>query len=370
MPRKRIIWPTLVALSFAVAAGVLAPRWLDTLARLSIQDDPVAIANRAVQARLSAERAEREIEEALKADDVELADSFVALAAERGIAIKPELTARVQAAHSATARTLRNARSFARGLIIGEPSDMVGFAGTAVGDFFVFGDVRDATREGIHYVRGQPVDEVVLGLSCVGIAITAGTYASLGAGAPARIGLTVVKTAMKTGRLGMRMTSWLARSLHGVVDVAAARRAVTQVSLAEPALAERALRDAVKLDRAQGLLDALRDVGRIEAKAGARTALDSLKVAEGPRDLSRLARLAAAKGGKTRAIIKLAGRAAIVLGFATFELASWALSAIVFVFGFLSAVRSMTERATLRYIGWRKTRSEPSQPMVLALAPA
>jgi hypothetical protein len=356
MPRKRILWPVLAALLFAVGAGMLAPRWLDTLSLLSIQDDPVAIADRVVAAKLSAARAEREIEEALAADDVDLANSFVDLAADRGIPISPALTDRVKAANSGSARTARNVRSFARGLIIGEPSDMVGLAGTAVGDLFVFGDVRDATREGIHYVKGEPVDEPVLGLACVGLAITAGTYASFGVGAPARVGFTVVKAAAKTGRLGLRMTSWLTRSLRGVVDLAGVRRALTQASLTEPAFVERALRETVKLDKAQGLVAALGDVGRIEAKAGTQTALDSLKVAEGPRDLSRFARLAAAKGGKTRAIIKLAGRAAIVLTFAAFDLVSWAFSAIIFLFGFLSAVRSTTERATLRYIQWRKAR--------------
>ena len=30
----------------------------------------------------------------------------------------------------------------------GEPNDMAGLAGTTLGDLFVFGDIRDAAREG------------------------------------------------------------------------------------------------------------------------------------------------------------------------------------------------------------------------------
>ena len=52
----------------------------------------------------------------------------------------------------------------------------------------MFGDIRDAVREGTRYATGQQVDELVLGLSCVGIAITAGTYATFGAAAPVRAG--------------------------------------------------------------------------------------------------------------------------------------------------------------------------------------
>ena len=350
MRHKHILWPVFAAIFLAAVASALAPRLIDK-ARLWVEDDPVVIAERAVDARLSGAVAAREIEAALAADDIDLADSFVALAAERGIAIEPQLAARVEAAHSTAARAARSARHFARGLVIGEPNDAVELAGTALGDLFVFGDVRDATRESIHYVKGEAVDRPVLGLACVGLVITAGTYLSAGFATPVRVGVSLVKGAAKTGRLSVRMTAWLARALRDVVDIGGARRALVAGSFSE-----RALRDVVKLDKAEGLIDTMRDVGRVRASAGTRAALDSLKVAEGPRDVSRFARLAAAKGGKTRAIIKLAGRAAIMLGLTALEVASWALSAVLMLFGFLSAIRSATERATLRYIDWRKAR--------------
>src|SRR5258706_15950272 len=72
-------------------------------------------------------------------------------------------------------------------------------------------------------------------------------------------------------------------------------------------------REAVRVENATSLARLVGDVGRVQASVGTRAALDGLKLAEGPRDVSKIARLAAAKGGKTRAILKLAGRAAIVL---------------------------------------------------------
>ena len=132
--------------------------------------------------------------------------------------------AAVDDANSASAA----AGSFASGLITGEPKDMAGLAGTALGDLFVFGDIRDAVREGSRYVSGENYDQLILGLSCVGIAITAGTYATVGAAAPARLGLTAVKAARKTGRLSARMADWIGRSLRDVdrlVGAEARRRA-------------------------------------------------------------------------------------------------------------------------------------------------
>ena len=366
MPRKRLVWAVLAALALGAMAAALVPRGYDAGWLLLAQDDPVKLADHAVAERLTPAVAEREIDTALTAGDVDLANSFADLAAERTIAIKPELAARLADANSMSASAARNAGSFARGLFVGEPSDMVGLAGTTLGDLFVFGDIRDAVREGIHYAKGEQADELVLGLACVGLAVTAGTYASLGAGTPARVGLSLVKAAGKAGRISTHLASWVTRSVRGVVDMGALRRALAEASLTQPAVAVRAAREAVKLEKAEGLVNAVRDVGRVQAKAGTQAALDSLKIAQGPRDMARFARLAEAKGSKTRAIIKLAGRAAIALTFALFDLASWLFTALFVLFSFCSAVKSTTERTTLRYVRWRKARRWHKQMQALA----
>ena len=355
-PRKRLVWSVMAALGLGAMAAALVPRGYESGWLLLAQDDPIKLADHAVDQRLNPAVAEREIEAALAAGDVDLANSFVDLAAERGIAIEPALAARLADANSTMTRTVRNAGSFARGLFSGEPTDMVGMAGTAVGDLFVFGDIRDAAREGVHYAKGEPTDELVFGLACVGMAVTAGTYAARGLTAPVRAGLTLVKAGRKAGWMGARLATWVTRSVGDVVDMAAMRRTLATASITQPAIAVRAARDAVKLERAEGLVNAARDVGRVQAKAGTQAALESLKLSEGPRDLKRFARLAEAKGSKTRAIIKLAGRAAIWVTFALFDLASALFSALFALFGFCSAVKSTTERTTLRYIRWRKAR--------------
>jgi len=366
-PGKRIRWPLLVALALAAGAIALVPRGFDAGWLLVAQDDPVQLADRVVEKSFTPAVAEQEIAAALEAGDVDLANSFVDLAAERGIALPPQLMDKVKAANSTSATAARNAENFAHGLITGQPDDMVGLAGTTLGDLFVFGDVRDAVREGVHLAKGEKADELVLGLACVGIAVTAGTYASLGAGTPARVGLSLVKAARKTERLGAHMASWVTRSVREVVDMGKLRTALAAASLAEPAVAVRAAREAVKLDKAEGLVNAARDVGRVQAKAGTQAAMDGLKLAEGPRDMSRLSRLAAAKGSKTRAILRLAGRAAIVLTMAAFDLASWLFTALLVLFGFCSAVKSTTERTTLRYVRWRKARRQRRALKAMAL---
>ena len=217
----------------------------------------------------------------------------------------------------------------------------------------MFGDIRDATREGVRLATGHEADKLILGSACVGLAITAGTYVTLGGGTPVRLGLSLVKAARRTGKLSGRMAEWLGRSLRDAVDLGALRRAF---GLSEPALAANAAREAVKVEKAGGLVELVGNVGRVEAKAGTQAALDSLAVAEGPRDMSRFARLAAAKGGKTRAIIKLLGRAAIVLTASALELTMWLFWAAFMLLGFVSSCKTMVERMTLRHLHRRKAR--------------
>lgn len=128
----------------------------------------------------------------------------------------------------------------------------------------------------------------------------------------------------------------------------------------------RAIKAAVKLDRAGEMVAVVKDVGRVGEKAGARAAFDVLKVAEGPEDVARAARLAAARGGSTRAIIKILGRGALVLASGTFTLASWLFAALWALFGIVSSIKSMTERLSLAYFRRRRLRRERLRAVALA----
>jgi hypothetical protein len=316
----------------ALAAGGNA---VDEAQRYVAAGDPVAISDLRLDRIFSQGVAEREIRGALAAGDLDLAQSFLDLAADRNVQIDPGLVASVKDAQTNAATASHTAGRFVQGLWTGEPTDVASLAGTAVGDLFVFGDIRDAAREGKHYLLGEPADPWIFGLAGVGIAITAGTYASFGLGAPERVGLTLAKVARRTGRIN-------------------------------PVLAVRLAREAVKVEKAGGLAELVGDVGRIESKAGAQAALDSLQIAQEPRDVSLLARLSAAKGGKTRAIIKLLGRGAILLSVSALELAGWMLWAALLLFGFASSCKTAAERATLRYIRWRKARRIRAMELKLA----
>jgi hypothetical protein len=361
-PRRARLWPAaLAAVMFAGLVALLAPRGVEAGRAFAQESDPAAVADRMLDAKFTPEVAAHGIDDALAANDADLAKSYLDLADARHVAVDDDRRKRIAAAVADAASTTTALKSFAYGFVSGEPTDATSFAGTALGDLFVFGDIRDAVREGGRLATGEKVDTLVLGLSCLGLAITAGTYATLGAEAPVRVGLTMAKVARKTGRLSGELATSVGRMLRHVVDWGGLKKAITGVSITEPQLAVRAARDAVKVERAGRLVDLARDVGTIEAKAGTQGALESLKLAETPREMSRVARLAEKEGGKTRAILKIGGRTAIMLGAAAFSLASWLIGALIAVLGFVASLKRGVERMTENHLRRRKLRRQRAE---------
>ena len=325
---------------------------------MAAQDDPPALADARINSALQNNQkiVADNIEEALAKGDADLANSFVELAREKNILLPLEMTRRVADAVADERSTSHFAKRFATGLVTGNADDVASLSGTVTGDLFVIGDVRDVVRESKHLVMGEATDRLVLGLATAGLAVTAATYVSVGGATPVRAGISLVKDARKVGRLGEGLAEWAGRSARDVVDAPALEEAVASSSVLHPADSVSAIKAAFRANKAGGLIRLGKDVGRITEEAGTRGALDSLKLAEGPKDVSRAARLAEAEGGKTRAILKILGRGALLLASGMFDLALWLFSALFALFSVLCSIKSATERATQAWLDHKKAR--------------
>jgi hypothetical protein len=325
---------------------------------LAAQDDPAVLSDLQLNSvlRNNSVAIADNIEAALAAGDADLAGSFVELAREKNIAVTDDLARQVSDAVTEATSTSHLAKRFATGLVTGDADDVASLSGTVAGDLFVFGDVRDIVHEGKHLAMGEDTDHLVLGLATAGLAVTAATYVSVGGATPVRAGLTLVKDARKVGRLGEGLTQWAGRSARGMVDGPMLQQAVATGSVLRPGQTLTAIKAAFRAEKAGALVRLAKDVGRVGEKAGTRGALDTLRMAEGPKDVARAARLAESKGGQTRAILKLLGRGALLLAAGAFDLTLWVLGALLALFGFLSSVKATTERLTLAHLQRKKAR--------------
>lgn len=351
---RTIAAATGLAACLAVAAGMW-PQARDAARLLSAQDDPVALTDARLAVMQNRNAAIRDgVEAALAAGDADLAASFVALARAQGVELPDGLAARVAESVAAETSPVRQAGHFAGGFVTGEADDMAGLAGIVAGDLFMFGDIRDALREGGRLAAGGEADSLILGLAAAGLAVTAATYATAGAAAPLRAGLTVAKGARRAGRISGPLAAWGLRTGRELVDMPALRQAVASVSAVRPAQSVRAVKAAFRAEKAGALVRFGKDVGRIAGKTGGRGAADVLKVAHGPKEVARAARLAEAKGGQMRAVIKLFGRGALVLASGAFQLALWLFWLAWALLGALVSLKAMTERLTQTWCDRRR----------------
>jgi hypothetical protein len=347
---------TFVLLAAALAWVVPGVSGAVRLARAS--SDPVALSDIVVQGSLPAGRVAAEIDAALAAGDAELADSFVALADRNAVPVEEARRKRVAEAMEGSA--LGTAWNFARGAVIGDTDGVSGLAGAFAGDMVGIGDVRDLARESWNLATGEPADKLVMGLAAVGLGVTAATWLSAGEAAPARGGLTVIKRLRKAGRMSDAMVASLGRVVSEAVDLDGLGRAARSLGSFEIAAASDAAAAAVRPARLAPLAAMSRDAVRIAGKSGARSLDEAFALARSPKELSRVARLSEGLGRATRATLKIAGRAAIILTEGLVTIAAWLLTAIAWCLAVAMAAarfgrwlaRASRRRGRGRPTGW------------------
>lgn len=168
------------------------------------------------------------------------------------------LRADIIAARDAWGRRLRDLGS---GALTGTGDSMEALTGAVVADLFVFGDLRDLVIQSGRAARGEEADEVIVGLSAAGLALTAIPAADLGT--------AVLKFARRVGAL----SESFARSL---------------LRIARRALDER---------RFGPLLEVSQDAASLSQRAGAAPAMAILKNVDEAGDLRRATVFSAQPGG-------------------------------------------------------------------------
>ncbi len=202
----------------------------------------------------------------------------------------------------ARARWATVAATFARcaqGAWTGRGDEIAAVSCALASDLVVFGDVRDLTRQGLAWARGDATDPVLIGLSAVGLVATFAPHVDAGGG--------LLKAARRSGAL----SDELARAALRLVRTGTWNPLVNLFSDAGriarrvgPAGGARALRYADDVEDVAALarfvegapnpLLALRWAGKGAVRLGDDVALYGVALAKGPNGLA----LAAARGGR------------------------------------------------------------------------
>jgi len=90
----------------------------------------------------------------------------------------------------------------ASGVLTGKGACPESLVSATVSDFLIIGDIRDLIKGALNtFYYGEHADEFTMALAGVGIVASGITYASAGAASPAKVSVSLLKTAQKLGKL-------------------------------------------------------------------------------------------------------------------------------------------------------------------------
>jgi hypothetical protein len=173
----------------------------------------------------------------------------------------------------------------AEGVVWGSSDELEGQISAVASDFFVVGDIRDLTLEGLKWVNGEEVDEFTAALSAIGLAASAGSWLTAGGSLSAKPALSFLKTADKVGDV----PPWVRKELLRNVKL---------------------LKQTKRLDTTLDLLDTMNDLLKT---SGVRGTLKTLDRVEDLTALKRAAVFGKTFGKRSATLLDLTGDAGLTL---------------------------------------------------------
>ena len=339
-----------IGLALFVAGLLLSPNVWQSIKVLTLAGEG-AIAQYRL-ALISPEQYVTEIETALAARDGDLARSLIALAKDQKVAVPPALEQQLAELPAVDAFNV-----LGQGwncVVNGDFDSEAGFACVVATDLTSIGDVRDLATQGGNYLTGQPVNYLTLGLSTVGLSLTAATIGTGGAALPLRAGTSFLKAVNKLGKVPPRLANevgtMLARSLNrGALDEALVLARQFRIGdLGKP------LSRLFNPRSVAAVTDLANDFGRIGKVGGVRAMKMSVEAADSTRDVKVLAKTAERYQDRFPAVMKMLGKGVVRLADIMWRIGGWLVAAMLWLASmawFLLRATSATARFTGRMGG-------------------
>jgi hypothetical protein len=305
--------PGLIGLVLALrAAGPLIDLVQAELSRTPEVQEVEATLTAWTRAGTSPEQIDAELAKVFAADDIDGAAVWLKVAEMTGYPVRPEWRARYEAETSTVRTVARDLGDGAVGFATGEGRGVAGHAGAFLSDIMVVGDARDVGFELWNFATDKPVDQLTLGLSGLGLVLTAATYGSGGAAILSRGVLSTFKLAWRTGRLTGRFAGRLGRLVAEVVDFPVLRRQAREAGWWTTVTSPGAIfTSAIRRDRLVALDEAAAAGGRIVDRVGTSHSVELLRYVDDVPDLRRVDEVSAVMGDRTLAVFTVLKRGAL-----------------------------------------------------------
>ena len=169
------------------------------------------------------------------------------------------------------------------GIVQGGSDEDIGRASAIASDFLVIGDIRDLSIEGVHYANDKKVDKLIVALSSLGLLATATTVYTMGATAPIKTSISL----LKYGKRVNKIPSWFQTELIKYTKIAKETKSLKQINtLLEP-------------------------VHKLYNKVGLNQTLHMLKISKNSNELKALANFGSRFGKKSQVLLQTTNNKAL-----------------------------------------------------------
>lgn len=310
--------------SLILSAYALAPKAVEIAEILGFRNDPA----RVLLYRLSGldkPAYEREIAEALKREDPELARSLADLARDQGIGIDGATLDRITAAGQFS--ITRSTRQLLAGAVTGEADSPTAFAGALAADLTVVGDVRDLTQQALAYPEQ---DNLTVALAATGVILTGATALTVGTSTAGKVGVSAIKAARKMKRLSKGLERQLVRLASDAIDARILRTMSRELGNWNFRAAADSTRRLIKPRVVDEIAETGGALSHVFNKQGYRGTLQVLEIADDTADIRKLGRVSDSLGTRFRGALQLKRGGRLTLRIAEIAFAFlWWISAMV-----------------------------------------
>lgn len=244
----------------------------------------------------------------------------------------------------------RNTKDFSSGFVSGESDSVVSISGSILSDLTVVGDVRDLTNEGTKLVKGEPYDDIVLGVAAVGVVLSASQVLSVGSSTPLKVGASVVKVAKKTGKLSKSFLKFISSKLTKTVDV----KLLKKVDFSNISKMESSLGAVAKNLNFTHLEKLFGDINIINKNTSVVDTVSLMKYVDKEKDLNKMVKLSKKYKGNTKAVLKVLGKGALRGGTKVIKYTAMFIAQVVMLI--LSAIMFFLAFGT-KILIWKRSRN-------------
>ena len=257
-----------------------------------------------VKAKLKNGFIDIQIQRAIKNKNFDEVQSYISLSKQFNIKLQPDTKELIKQNNTTTKKIKRSIKNFINGFLSGKAQNKTEVAGAITSDFTLYGDLRDINIQGQKYINNQPYDKLILGLSMVGLALSASEFITFGASSSLKIGTSALKIAKREKVLTKNFSKFLVKTFDKSINFKSLKN-IKFSSLKEVKKSTKIIKNSVNLKQLKPIFKNLRTIKKSTSVADT---VSLLKYVDNSKDLKAVAKLSKKYKSATKGIFKLLGK--------------------------------------------------------------